>query len=308
MTQLRIGFLLPRYSLPSTSHMPRVMQALAEWGVVVDVIHPVDRVVDVSTVRVEHDLYVLKKTSDVALSIAGALHAQGAAIVNPYPVTMALRDKIISSRILQSAGVPTPATYVVSHADRLAPLLDEGPLVVKPCQDSCGFGVRVVRSVAELAAVPAGKEPVIAQRYHAPEGRDRKICSIGGQLFGVKKTFPPLTEEEKHGEPFTPTPELCEIALRCGRAFGISLYGVDIIESKGQPYVVDMSSIPGFKGVPDASSHLAKYFYRAAERAAQGRPLSEPTAPIEAEPAVGSHESHRLPRAGYDGAYPNGGG
>jgi len=36
---------------------------------------------------------------------------------------------------------------------------------------------------------------------------------------------------------------------------------------------VDMSSIPGFKGVPDASSHLASYFYAAVERAASGRPV-----------------------------------
>src|SRR2546426_3028514 len=197
------------------------------------------------------------------------------------PVTVALRDKIISSRILQSAGVPTPTTYVVSRLNRLEPLLGAGPLVVKPCQDTCGVDVRVVRSVAELATVPAGKAPVIAQRYHAPEGRDRKIYSIGGRLFGVKKPFPARTEEEKHGEPFTPAPELCEIALRCGRAFGIDLYGVDIIESAGQPYVVDMSSIPGFKGVPDAPLHLAEYFYNAAERAVHHRELQEPAARIE---------------------------
>jgi ribosomal protein S6--L-glutamate ligase len=268
MKRVRIGFLLPHYSRESQSHMPRVMRALAERGVVVDVIHPSARAVDLSTLRVEHDLYVLKKTSDLALSIAGALHAQGAAIVNPYFATAALRDKIISSSILQAAGVPTPTTHFVSRLNQLEPLLDAGPLVVKPCQDACGFDVRVVRSVAELAAVPAGKAPVLAQRYHAPVGRDRKIYSIGGRLFGVKKIFPARTEEEKHGEPFTPAPELCEIALRCGRAFGIDLYGVDIIESEGQPYVVDMSSIPGFKGVPEASLHLAEYFYDAAKRAA----------------------------------------
>jgi ribosomal protein S6--L-glutamate ligase len=277
MKPLRVGFLLPRYSQTSNSQMPLVMRTLSQWGVIVDVIHPADRVVDLSTVRVEHDLYVLKKTSGLALSLAGALHAQGATIVNPYPVMVALRDKIISSRILQSAGVPTPTTYVVSHPERLAPLLDKGPLVIKPFDGTCGFGVCVVRTIAELSTVPVpgGKEPVLAQRYHPPEGRDRKIYSIGGRLFGVKKIFPALTQEDKHGEPFTPAPELCEIAVRCGRAFGIDLYGVDIIESDGQPYVVDMSSIPGFKGVPDAVMHLAKYFYSAAERAAQGRPQSD---------------------------------
>ena len=282
MKQVRIGFLLPGYSSESKSNMPRAMRALSDRGAIVDVIHPSPRVVDLSTLRVEHDLYVLKKISDFTLSIAGALHAQGATIVNPYPTTVALRDKIIGCAILRSAGVPTPATYVVQRADRLAQLLDEGPLVVKPYQGACGFDVRIVRNLTDLADVPAGKEPVLAQRYHAPEGRDRKIYSIGGRLFGVKKTFPALTEEEKHGEPFTPTPELCEIALRCGRAFGIDLYGVDIIESEGQPYVVDVSGIPGFKGVPDAPSHLADYFYAAAKRSAERRGPQEPAARIDA--------------------------
>jgi len=40
-----------------------------------------------------------------------------------------------------------------------------------------------------------------------------------------------------------------------------------------------MSSIPGFKGVPDAPSHLANYFYAAAERAARGESLWEPPDP-----------------------------
>ncbi len=287
MRKLRIGFLVPSYSPQSTSHMPTVMRALSDAGVIVDVIHPVKQRLELSDVRVEHDLYVLKKTSRLALSIAGALHAQGAVIVNPYPVSVALRDKIITSRILQSAGVPTPDTYVASRPERLESLLDGGPLVVKPYQGSDGFGIRVVRSVAELAAVPAGKDPVFAQRYHPPQGRDRKMYVIGGRVFGVKKVFPARTDAEKHGEPFTPTAELREIVVRCGQAFGIDLYSIDIIESEGKPYVVDMCSIPGCRGVPDGPSHLASYLFAAAERAARGQPLFESAIPAEAVPTEG---------------------
>src|SRR6059036_1362881 len=124
MKKLRIGFLLPRYSECIRSYMPAVVQAVAESGVVVDVIHPVDHAVDLSEVRVEHDLYILRHTSGLSLSLAGALHQLGAAILNPYPVSAALRDKIIASRILQAAGIRTPATYVASHPDQLVPLLD----------------------------------------------------------------------------------------------------------------------------------------------------------------------------------------
>ena len=271
MKTLRIGFLLPRTSLHGRNYFCLAMRALAEAGVDVGIVHPVDRAVDVSHLRVEHDLYVFQKTSGLASSLAGALHELGAAVVNPYPVSAALRDRIVTCRILQAAGVPTPATYMASRAEALVPLLDAGHLVLKPHQGGGGHGVRIVRSAADLAEVPYDRHaPVFAQRYHAREGRDRKIYAIGDRLFGVKKVFPCRTEAEKHGEPFALGPELRDLALRCGRAFGIDLYGVDIIESEGKPYVVDMCSIPGFKGVPDAPALLAEYFYRAAERARRG--------------------------------------
>ena len=273
MKRLRIGFLVASRFAQSTGHLPALMRAVADAGVDVDVVHPTQGALDLSHVRVEHDLYFLKKSSRLSLSIAGALHAQGAAIINPYPVTIALHDKIVTARILQGAGVPVPATYVASRPDLLAPLLARGPLVLKPYHGSDGIGVRVVKSVAELAAVPPGRDPVFAQRYHAPQGRDRKIYVVGGQLFGVKKVFPIRTEQDGQGEPFTPRPELCEIARRCGQAFGIDLYSVDIIESDGRPYVVDMCSIPGCGGVPDAPRRLAAYLTAAAERAARGERL-----------------------------------
>ena len=275
MRRPRIGFLLPHYGGHSKSYMPGVVRALADAGAVVDVIHPLERAIDLSQVRIQHDLYVLRQMSRLSLSLAGALHEQGANIVNPYPATAALRDRVIKSRVLQVAGVPTPTTYVASSPDQLAPLLDEGPLVVKPCQGGGGHHIAIVRTPAELARVDRGREPAFAQRYHPPQGRDYKIYAIGEQLFGVKKVFPRRTEAEKLGEPFTLTPELRDIAQRCGRAFDIDLYGVDVIESDGKTYVVDMDSIPGYKGVPDAPGLLARYFYAAAERAAQGKAFIE---------------------------------
>lgn len=272
MSSLRIGFLATARG-DTTSHVPAVMRGLADAGVIVGLVDLRRHALDLSQLRVEHDLYLLKKTSPLAMSFAGALHAQGAAIVNPYPVSVALRDKIVTSRVLQLAGVPSPTSYVASHPEQLSSLLDQGPLVVKPYQGSEGVGVRVVRSAADLATVPVGGEPVFAQRYHQPDGRDRKIYVLGNQLFGVKKVFPARTRDASR-EPFAPSQQLCDIARRCGEAFGIDLYSVDIIESDGKPYVVDMCSIPGCGGVPDAPRHLASYLLAAAKRAARGDRLA----------------------------------
>src|SRR5207244_11318262 len=120
--------------------------------------------------------------SGLALSLAGALHQQGAAIVNPYPASAALRDKIIASRVLQAAGVPTPATYVALHPDQLAPLLAEGPLAVKPCPRGAAPHVRIDPRAPQRADVDTrGRQPVLRTRYPPHAGRAPKSHPRGHQ-------------------------------------------------------------------------------------------------------------------------------
>jgi ribosomal protein S6--L-glutamate ligase len=271
---MRIGFVTLRHPRNRRSPVtPDVVGLLESWGASVELIYPDEELTDLGAVRPEHDLYILKAGTELALSYAGALHTVGAEILNPYPIAAMCRDKIVATRRLEHAGVPVPATYTTLHPSRLAPLLDEGPLVVKPYRGSEGRGVHVVWDADELDDLPADHGPLFAQRYHEPQGRDRKIYVIGGQVFGVKRVWPVRSFEDKLGEPFTITPELREIALRCGTAFGLELYGLDVIVSGDRPYVVDISSFPGFKGVPDAALRLADYIFAAGQRVLAGEPL-----------------------------------
>lgn len=272
---MKIGILMLRHSPTRISPvMPEVLQLLGDWGCTVEVIYPEEQVSSLSQVRVEHDLYILKSGTELALSMAGALHAVGARILNPYPVAAAMRDKIAAMRILQAAGLPVPETYITSNPRRLASLLDAGPLVLKPYRGSQGRGIHIIWDADELDDVPNDEGPVFAQRYHKPEGEDHKIYVIGEQMFGVKRIFPAKTYEEKIGKPFTITPELQELARRCSRAFGVELFGFDVVMSGGRPYVIDIQSFPGFKGVPDAALRLADYIYSAGQQALDGERLA----------------------------------
>jgi ribosomal protein S6--L-glutamate ligase len=253
--------------------MPEVVRLLKEMGVKVDLIYPEEQLTNLGRVHVEHDLYILKSGTELALSLAGALHAVGATILNPYPIAEMLRDKIVFTRVLEKAGLPVPETFVTAHPHQLAPLLDAGPLVLKPYRGSQGRGIQVVFDADELHAIPGNEGPIFAQRYYKPQGRDLKIYCIGGQVFGVERVWPARTYEEKLGQPFTIPQDLHDIALQCGRAFGIDLYGFDVIMNEDQPYVVDMSSFPGFKGVPDAALRLADYVYSIGQCVLNGEPV-----------------------------------
>jgi ribosomal protein S6--L-glutamate ligase len=153
-------------------------------------------------------------------------------------------------------------------------LLEAGPLVVKPYRGSQGRDVFVIREPSELTRLRVDGGLVFAQRYHEPEGRDRKVYCIGDQVFGVKRPWPARTYEDKLGEPFTVSPQLRELALRCGDTFGIEIYGFDVIVSDSRMYVVDFSSFPGFKGVPDAALRIADYIYAAGRRVLEGKPIT----------------------------------
>jgi ribosomal protein S6--L-glutamate ligase len=271
---MRIAFFLRRHRDPAVSPIiPEVVHRLAGRGVDGDAIYPEEDVTDLGALRPEHDLYVLKSRTETTLSIAGALDAAGAVILNPYRVAVACRNKVVASQLLRAAGVPLPEAYVAGHLDQLRPLLETGPLVVKPYRGSQGRGVRLVRTPDELVAESHGEGPVFAQRYYEPVGRDRKIYRIGDQIFGVKRVWPARTYEEKLGEAFPVDAELRDLALRLGAALGITLYGFDVVQTEQGPYVVDFSPFPGFKGVPDAAALLADYIYDAAARVVDGRAL-----------------------------------
>jgi len=258
---MKIGVITKREKAHKAgSVMQEAAELLRSRGVAVEDIYPEDSSLDVARVEADCDLYLLKSGTETALGLAGVLHAAGAKIINPYPTVVAMRDKIVSTKMLQSAGVPLPETWFASKPEQLTRLLEEGPIVVKPFwAASQGRGVQIVKTEDELSTVITEDGVVFAQRYYQPDGRDHKLYVIGDRVFGVRRVWPPKTLEDKLGEPFDVPDEMREIALGCGRAFGVGLYGVDLITSDGKPYVVDINTFPGFKGVPNAAGLLAEY-------------------------------------------------
>lgn len=223
---------------------------------------------------VEHDLYVLKSQTELALSVAGLLHDRGARFVNPYQACALLQNKITAAGRLAASGVPVPRSWVTGDPALLRKLASVHPIVVKPYRGHRGAGVVVIRSPADLAALPAPAQPMLVQQFIAGTGGDLKVYVAGDHVFAVRKPFSGSSFLGT-GVPCAVTAQVRDIAVRCGRAFGLGLYGIDIIESPNGPVVVDLNYSPGFRGVADAASPIARYI----EDFAHGRrtlPLTPP--------------------------------
>ncbi|MDQ4008782.1 MAG: hypothetical protein M3211_11860 [Actinomycetota bacterium] len=252
-----VTLIIRRDRLRRPGHLvPLLVVHLQHRGAQVAVIDPDSEPVPLQLHVDERGLYVLVSPSDAALSLAGALEEAGAALFTPYPAAAGCRDKIVQTAVLARAGIPVPASWLTVHPEVFADELSSGPLVFKNPRGSRGYGVHVVHQRDDLRRLPAGN-PWLVMRYHHPDGPDLKLYRIGDEVHGVSRAFPATTPEEKVGRPLVVGPELRELVLRCGDAFGTAVCGVDVIRSHGRPWVVDMSSFPGFKGVPDAAGRLA---------------------------------------------------
>jgi len=242
------------------------LEVLRARGAEVDEIDPRLINVALSELRVPHDLYVIKSISNpMAASVAAAYHGLGAATFNPYPIVHLIRNKVATLRLLSETGIPVPETFVSADPEALVPLLDDGPLIVKPYKGSRGIGVERANTREELLAAATGP-PFLAQRYHpSDDGLDHKISMIGDEVFGVRRMFPITVYADKAGTPLEIDDETRAIAVRISEALKIDTFSFDIIVSKGRPYVVDVSSFGSMMGVPDAGERIAARIERAWE-------------------------------------------
>lgn len=144
---MKIGIITMRHATTRTSPiMQEAIRLLSDWGAMIDLIYPEEQLTDLASVRVEHDLYILKSGSELALSLAGVLHSQGARFMNPYRSCITTQNKILVSRLLRAAEVPAPRSWVTGDFNLLAEIVEETPLIIKPYIGHRGAGTHIVRS------------------------------------------------------------------------------------------------------------------------------------------------------------------
>jgi ribosomal protein S6--L-glutamate ligase len=236
-------------------------------GAQVDIVVPEAETLDLSTVSPQYDLYLLKAKSTLSFALANALEARGARLVNTFGATHLTKDKIAATAVIAGVGVPVPRSWATVDPARLRPFLSHGPLWIKPRRGSMGEGIRRVitpEDLAECRLKPG--EALLAQQEVPSEGDDLKVYVAGEQVWAITRPYPARTEQEKHGQPATVTPEVRDAALRCGRALGLELYGVDFLRHHDRFWAVDVNAFPSYKGIPEAPSALADYVWREVHR------------------------------------------
>jgi ribosomal protein S6--L-glutamate ligase len=272
---MKIHFVLDEQVHPEAdpTYLP-AMGILANRGFAVSSGIPEAALLSPERLCARHDLYVLKSRSELALSIAGILHDRGGRFVNPYPACALAHNRIIAASRLAGAGVPVPRCWVTADFARLCDLAAERPVVVKPYLAQGSRGELLAHTPDDLAGIDLGEHPVLVQEHVA--GERLRIHVIGGHVCATS-----LGRSGAPGAVPVPVPlpaALRELALRCGRTFGLEVYGIDLVASLDGPRVTEVDHSPAFQGVAGAAALLADHIEDCARARTAPRALPQAVA------------------------------
>jgi ribosomal protein S6--L-glutamate ligase len=257
----------------------QIIEGLKAGGADVEIVTERSGLVDLESFKFDYDLYLFKSHSPLAESLAAAAHYRDGKLLNDYPATMKVRDKVLTCTLLLQAGIPTPRTFVTDSIETLRPLVKEFPLVVKPYRGRRGMGIEICMNEEEFDALAKkyaarsesdadeggedgtalGERLIFAQEYEEHEPYDYKAYAVGDYVHAIKRIFPAKTKEEKLGTPVGDDPELVRLVRRCGEVFGLDLYGVDLVKTPKGYSVIEVNCFPGYKGVPQGGERISKF-------------------------------------------------
>lgn len=177
------------------------------------------------------------------------------------------RDKLQASQILARNRIPVPKTvYVRDILDVEQAIETVGglPVVVKVTQGTQGDGVFLRHTAFEVRNLVQGLlmtgKSVLVQEYIAEShGKDIRALVVGDEVVACMRRRARGREfrSNYHLNGTVEKVELpegyAEAACRAARVLGLNIAGVDLLEGKDGPLVLEVNSSPGLEGIEKAS-------------------------------------------------------
>lgn len=192
----------------------------------------------------------------------GELRSRGVRVLNGVDALLAAHDKLVTTTLLQEAGLPHPATVHVLHPDDVPAV---APAVVKPRFGSWGRDVLRCETEDELARALAAirdwpwfrADGALVQELVPPVGYDLRLVIAGGEVVGATERVARPGEWRTNTSlggtrrPAQPSEEACLLGVRAADAIGADLVGVDLLPARGGYLVLELNGAVEFDNAYD---------------------------------------------------------
>lgn len=177
------------------------------------------------------------------------------------------RDKLRSLQILSRSGVKMPKTAFTNYSkdeNKVLSHIGDAPIVIKLLEGTQGLGVvlaetnKAAKSVVE--AFDSLKTRVILQEFiEEAGGADIRAFIVDGQVVGAMKRqgkegeFRSNLHRGGNAKIIKLSREEKSTALLAAKSMGLAIAGVDMLQSKRGPMVLEVNSSPGLEGIEKAT-------------------------------------------------------
>lgn len=173
------------------------------------------------------------------------------------------RDKLRSLQILSRHNIGIPQTTFVRDKQDVLPAIERvggAPVIIKLLEGTQGIGVLLAESVKSAEAIiellQSQKQNVLIQKFIAEsKGRDIRAFVVGDQVVAAMRRVARGQEFRSNvhrggiTEPVTLDEFYRETAVRAAQIMGLRVAGVDLLEGKDGPQIMEVNSSPGLEGI-----------------------------------------------------------
>ena len=173
------------------------------------------------------------------------------------------RDKLRSLQILSRHNIGIPETTFVREKRDVLPAIERvggAPVIIKLLEGTQGIGVLLAETLKSAEAIiellQAQKQNVLIQKFVAEsKGRDIRAFVVGDQVVGAMRRVAQGQEFRSNvhrgglTEPVQLDDHYCETAVRAAQIMGLRVAGVDMLEGKDGPQIMEINSSPGLEGI-----------------------------------------------------------
>ncbi len=177
------------------------------------------------------------------------------------------RDKLRSLQILSRHHIGLPRTTFVRDRKDVLPAIERvggAPIVIKLIEGTQGIGVLLAESVKQAESIiellQSQKQNVLIQKFVAEsKGKDIRAFVVGDQVVAAMRRVAQGQEFRSNvhrggvAEPVELDERYRETAVRCAQILGLRVAGVDMLEGKDGPQVMEVNSSPGLEGIETAT-------------------------------------------------------
>jgi ribosomal protein S6--L-glutamate ligase len=205
--------------------------------------------------------------TNYGLAVVRQFDLMGVPVLNGAVAIARSRDKLRALQLLTRGGLDVPTTVCARSPgglDAALSLVGGCPAIVKLQQGTQGIGTMIAETPQSMNALletlwAMGQDIILQEYVRESKGRDVRAIVVGGKVVAAMRRVAKKGEFRSNlhrggtGGAVTLPASYRKMAIRAAELMALEVAGVDMLEGRRGPRMLEVNSSPGLEGIERAT-------------------------------------------------------